>query len=102
MAQELPCYETLYHNSAPESRKGIVFEADVPAYGYSVYRIVYEGPEAAPSLPVIQAEETLLDNGVVRVTFDKEKGCPSSILMDGKELLGGSCGIGVYYDDRGA
>lgn len=102
MAQELPCYETLYHNSAPESRKGIVFEADVPAYGYSVYRIVSEGPEAAPSLPVIQAEETLLDNGLVRVTFDKEKGCPSSIVMDGKELLGGPCGIGVYYDDRGA
>lgn len=102
MAQELPCCETLYDNSAPESRKGLVFEADVPAYGYAVYRIVSEGPEAPPQLPPVEAGETFLDNGLVRVTLDRETGCPSSIVMDGAELLGGPCCISVSYDDRGA
>ena len=102
MAQELPCCETLYDNSAPESRKGLVFEADVPAYGYAVYRVVSEGPEAPPQLPLVKAEETFLDNGLVRVTLDRETGCPSSIVMDGVELLGGPCCVSVSYDDRGA
>ena len=100
--EEIEYCETTYKNYSPESRKGILFEADVPAYGYSIYRVIYEGPEVEEKGQRVCAEEDILDNGIVKILFHPETGCPASVIKDGKELLEQFCAVNVYYDDRGA
>ena len=99
---EIPCCETIYRNGSPDSRKGILFEAHVPAYGYTVYRLVMEGPEQENCLKPVFAGEFCLDNGILKVRFDRESGCPVSIQKEGREFLKERSAIRVYYDDRGA
>lgn len=101
-SKEIPYCETNNGNSSPDSRKGILFEAEVPAYGYTVYRMVMEGPEREESLAPITAGTDCLDNGILCVHFDPEMGCPDSIRKDGRELLESKSAVRVYYDDRGA
>lgn len=99
---ELSYCETDYKNSAPQSRKGILFEAEVPAFGYTVYRIITEEPDNSPKENQIKVKKHWMDNGILTIKFDETKGCPSSIQKDGEELLESSCSFSVYYDDRGA
>lgn len=100
--EEIPFEETMYQNRTPESRKRILFEAEVPAFGYTVYRITAEGAENTGKEKPVYASDTELDNGILKIVFDEKTGCPKSIRKSGRELLEGSCGIHVYYDDRGA
>ena len=99
---EIFCCETQYRNFSPDSRKGILFFAKIPAWGYSVYRVIGEGPNEREQPPCIAATERMLDNGVIRVELDEVTGCPSSLIKNGKELLEGPCSVRVFYDDRGA
>lgn len=100
--KEIPCVESGYRNDAPESRKMILFEAKVPAYGYAVYRMIFEGPDIKMEDEAIRADQTALDNGILKVVFDDRTGAPASIVKNGRELLErGSC-FAVYEDDRGA
>lgn len=100
--EELLYAETNYQNRAPESRKGIVFEAQIPPCGYAIYRVIPEGPDWKNNLENVKASGNVLDNGILRVCFDEKTGCPSSILKNGQELLEKGCSIKVYYDDRGS
>ena len=61
--EEIFCCETGYRNRTPDSRKVILFEAKIPAWGYSVYRVIGEGPNAMEQPPCIRASERMLDNG---------------------------------------
>ena len=100
--EEIFCCETGYRNLTPESRKMILFEARIPAWGYSVYRVIGEGPNEMEQPPCIRATERMLDNGIVKVELDEATGCPSSLMKNGKETLGAPCSVRVFYDDRGA
>lgn len=100
--EEITYCETEYKNLSPENRKGILFEAFVPAYGYTIYRVITEGPDLVTQGKPVQVENHLLDNGILTVRFDETNGCPASIVKDGKELLQSPASITVYYDDRGA
>lgn len=93
---------TEYENYSPENRKGILFQAKVPAYGYSIYRVIAEDCDKKEEAERIKATSNSLENGIVKVLFDKKTGCPSSIKTDGQELLEKPGSIRVYYDDRGA
>lgn len=99
---EIQHCETAYHNRAPESRKGILFEARVPAYGYAVYRMIQEGPNVENTEPAIKASRTELDNGILKVRLDERTGCPSSLQKGDCSLLESPCSVKVFYDDRGA
>lgn len=100
--REIPYCETGYQVSAPESRKGILFEADVPAYGYTLYRTVMEGPEQAPDTNCLVYQDNVMDNGILKVHMNETTGCPDSVKKGGRELLGKEIAIKVFYDDRGA
>ena len=100
--EEIFCCETGYRNRTPDSRKVILFEAKIPAWGYSVYRVIGEGPNAMEQPPCIRASERMLDNGIVKVELDETTGCPASLVRNGRELLEAPCSVRVFYDDRGA
>lgn len=99
---EIPYAVTAYQNWAPDSRRTLLFETKIPAYGYTVCRIIHEGPNQENTMPALRAAKTELDNGILNVTLDEETGCPASIQRDGKELLSASAAVKVFYDDRGA
>lgn len=101
--KEIPYAESEYENYAPESRKHILFEARVPAYGYALYRVITEGPDIDPDAGnCIAATESSMENGMIRVVFDEQTGAPCSISIKGTELLEKSCMFAVYEDDRGS
>ncbi len=100
--KEIACAESSYDNFAPEARKFLLFEAEIPAYGYVIYRVISEGPDLPEEESTLTAQEDLLDNGVIRISFDRTAGAPTSIVKEGRELLTGSGSFAVYYDDRGS
>jgi alpha-mannosidase len=100
--KEIACAESSYDNFAPEARKFLLFEAEIPAYGYVIYRVISEGSDLPEEESTLTAQEDLLDNGVIRVSFDRTAGAPTSIVKEGRELLTGSGSFAVYYDDRGS
>ena len=68
-------------------RKGILFEAEVPAYGYAVYRVLQEGPNIPmPESTMTQARNTI-SNGMVTVVIDETMGAPCSIKKAEKSCL---------------
>lgn len=100
--KEIPYAESGYHNDAPESRKVILFEAKVPAYGYALYRVISEGPDLKLEDEAIHADTETLDNGILRVVLDRRTGAPASIVKEGRELLEKPARFCVYEDDRGS
>lgn len=99
---EIFCCESDYQNTSPEGRKDILFHADIPAYGYSVYRVIGEAPNDESVRQALYASQWELDNGVIRVSLDKQTGCPRSIVKGEKEILSGASAVRVFYDDRGS
>jgi len=82
-------------------RKGLVFQAPVPAFGYRQFRLHKVEPGAAPSSSV-QATEKGLENEHLRVTF-AEDGTISIYDKDaGAEVFRGNAGgaHGVVIDDH--
>ena len=99
---EIPYAETAYRCYAPDARKGILFEAEVPAYGYAVYRVLQEGPNIPmPESTMAQAGNTI-SNGIVTVVIDETTGAPRSVKKGGKELLAAPAAFRVFRDHRGA
>ena len=82
-------------------RKGLVFQAPVPAFGYRQFRLHKIAPSAAPA-PTVQATEKDLENEHLRVTF-AEDGTISMYDKDaGAEVFRGDAGgaRGVVIDDH--
>lgn len=100
--KEIAYAESSYDNFAPESRKILLFEADVPAYGYALYRVISVGPDIPVQEGAVFAQEGVLDNGIVHISFDMSTGVPAFIIKAGTELLTGSGSFSVYKDDRGS
>lgn len=100
--KEIPYAQTQYHFHTPESRKGIIFPAKVPAYGYAVYRVIPEGSEKTEYESTMSVSGMTFGNGIVEFTLDETTGCPASIRVQGKELLKSPASVQVFYDDRGA
>lgn len=100
--REIFCCETQYRNFSPDSRKGILFEAQIPAYGYTVYRVLGEGPDQKAEQDCVRAGVDFLDNGIMQIRLNGKTGCPESIVKNGTELLEAPCSVSVFYDDRGA
>lgn len=101
--KEIPYAESDYENYAVDSRKHILFEAKVPAYGYAAYRVIMEGPDIDPDAgSPMAATESSMENGILSVAFDGQTGAPCSVRKNGCELLEKSCMFAVYEDDRGS
>ncbi|MDO4292526.1 MAG: hypothetical protein Q4C65_04750 [Eubacteriales bacterium] len=99
---EIYACESKYHNSAPESRKTILFEANIPACGFSVYRVLGEAPNDESARDVLTASPEGMDNGVVSLRLDPHTGLPCSVRKGSRELLLSAASVKVFYDDRGA
>ena len=80
-----------------------IFEADVPAYGYSVYYLYHadEGEEKNYSTDLI-ATDCTLENSLVKAVFDKATGAVSSFVLKktGKDFAKGLLGKAVVCDDE--
>jgi alpha-mannosidase len=100
--EEIPYAETLCQSNTRDSRKSILFEAEIPAMGYAVYRVLQEGPSFSTVENKMVAEDMRISNGIITFTLDKKTGCPSSILKNGVEMLESPASFQVFYDDRGA
>lgn len=102
--REIFACESSYQCSAPESRKNILFKAQIPALGYAVYRLISEKPDGDPpeGRIVTDAERMILDNGLLKVKLSEQSGCPEHIIVDGYDALKKPCAVRVFYDDRGA
>lgn len=99
---EIPYAETTYRCYAPDARKGILFEAEIPAYGYAVYRVLQEGPNIAMPECGMTQEGGTLSNGIITVSIDQKTGAPCSVIKDDKELLAAPAAFRVFRDHRGA
>lgn len=68
---------------------------DVPAFGYSLYRIETGGSGASPPGTAI-AQDNVLENEFYRITVDPSHGGISSLVMksSGKELIAAGVGFG--------
>lgn len=100
--EEIPYAESPYPYHGRDTRKGILFEAQIPAFGYSVYRVLQEGPSVNPPDNKMVVKEYQISNGIISLTIDDKTGCPSSIIINGVEMLSEPASFQVFYDDRGA
>lgn len=100
---EIPYAATAYLScERDDARKSILFEAEVPAMGYAVYRILQEGPGFRPGDNPMTVKNTTVSNGIITMTIDEKTGCPSSLQRGGTELLAEPAAIKVFNDDRGS
>ena len=78
-----------------------LFEAEVPALGYTVYRMYNEPIKAVETTPFIITENSI-ENTKLRVTFDNEIGEITSIfdIENNKELLSSPTSITLYNDEK--
>ena len=100
--EEIPYCETPYPYYGRDGRKGILFEAEVPALGYAVYRVLQEGSDFSPVENKMMVSGNVISNGIITLTIDEITGSPSSIIKNGIEILADSASFKVFYDDRGA
>ena len=94
--------ESGYRFFTPESRKGILLQCEIPAYGYAMYRVMCEGSENPTPESTLKAEENRITNGILELQISSETGAPQSIRRNGREVLQEPASIKVFYDDRGA
>jgi alpha-mannosidase len=100
--EEIPYAETPYPVHGRNQRKGILFEAEIPAMGYTVYRVLQEGPSFQLEVNNMVVEGNTISNGIITYKIDETTGCPSSIIKDGVELLSAPVAFKLFNDDRGA
>lgn len=79
-----------------------LFLAEVPPYGYRTFRTFdCEAVQSCWTEPLMKANENTLCNDRITVTFDREKGCISSIRdRNGKKINGNFASKAVVIDDR--
>lgn len=77
----------------------VIFPVDLPAYGYRVYR-AYQGKAAENNFEEVSATESSLENGFLRVEFDKKTGEISRIAdkISGKIITEG--GFSTLFTDE--
>ena len=79
-----------------------IFNADVPAYGYSVYYLYHKenSNETSYTSDLIATDDTL-ENCKVRIVFDKKSGAVSSFITknNGAEYSAGLLGKAIICDD---
>ncbi len=70
----------------------LAFTADVPALGYSVYRMYFYNEKEANNTD-LKAYDNVLENSVINVTFNKEKGELSSLFdkRQGAAIINKDC-----------
>ena len=79
-----------------------IFEAEIPAYGYGVYYLYQQESEAAgPFATDLSCGEEYLENGQVRIEFDRDSGAVSSYVFKdtGTQFADGLLGRAVVCDD---
>ncbi len=78
-----------------------LFEANVPAVGYQVYSFDFSKKENPPQLTGLTASVDSLENGMVRIQFDKKSGAITSYFDKrlNRELLSTPAAIPVALDD---
>ena len=74
--------------------KTAVYFADLKPYTF--HKLSFA--EGAPT-PAVTVKGNVIDNGVLKVTFDPEKGAISSLLYDGKEFCSGQIGNFKVLED---
>lgn len=92
--------QTVRDSKTDGSRKhAVIFEAAVPAFGYTVYRGHSEG--GAPVELPFAATESSVEGPMLRMTFDTESGelCSVYDKRNGRELLNGATEIRLYDDE---
>jgi len=87
-------------------RRRIVFRAQIPPYGYAVYRVVKE-KSALCSTPDMEVEDTnalLLENEFLLARWDKETGLLCALIdkTTGYDALKQAAGPRLYVDERDA
>jgi alpha-mannosidase len=86
-------------------RADIAFVAcDIPALGYSVYRLIpLKSPAAAPSTVEAPQNDRGIENERYRIEFDPASGAMTSLIVKGENwnVLGGPGNIVAREEDRG-
>lgn len=82
-------------------KHGFLINAPVPAFGYRTFWVYATAEHSAKSEKIMYADEYTLQNGTLRVEFDKETGNISSVkdLRNGAECVGKYAGRPVIIDD---
>lgn len=77
-----------------------IFEAELPAFGYRVYRAFLSDPTEEPIAPFVITDHSIA-NGRIRLTFDRESGELQSFydLRNARELLANPTEIALYDDE---
>jgi alpha-mannosidase len=99
---EIPFQEVRTGAAKVEDRRvNAVFEADLPAFGYRLFRFESDNGSAVPEYQGSRASEWSLDNEYVRVEFDPSSGLISSYFdkKSGRELAAGGMASGLVLED---
>ena len=90
--EELPLQKVRASRSNGEDKYDTVFLAKLPAYGYKVFRLHYNAEEQKTWDSPFDCAENSIDNGVLKIKFDKQTGELSSIFdkRSGEELMSGT------------
>lgn len=97
----IPWQRVQSHSAA--SRARLSFNAELPALGYRTFRLVPGKGDASVAAEPLEAGETWLDNGLLRVEVNPQDGTLASLrdLRSGTELLAGAGARGQVLDDPG-
>lgn len=76
-----------------EDKYNVIFDAEVPAYGYAVYRVFIDTAGSQNTEQAVYVTETTLENDRIRVEFDKTTGeiCSFYCKDTGKYITDSSC-----------
>ena len=84
-----------------DRRVNAVFEAELPAFGYRLYRFESDNESEIPVYKGARAVEWSLENELVKVEFDPATGAIRSYYdkESGRELSSGGMGAGLVMED---
>jgi alpha-mannosidase len=97
----VPCQILTTAGVKVKSRVHIVFDAELPSFGYHLYRIDFSGTEGSPIRPGVMVTRNSMENQWVRVTFDTLKGTITSYFdkKAQRELLAAPAAAAVVLKD---
>ena len=87
-------------------RRRFVFEAEIPPYGFAVYRVCKEEPSLASNqeMEILNPDSSCLENRFLRADFDRNTGNLVSLVekQTGYDALQKPACVAVYRDERDA
>lgn len=87
-------------------RRRILFQAEIPSFGFAVYRVVKDIPQYCynNNMEIEDANVKSLENQYLKAVFDLSTGQLSSLIdkETGYDALKGNSSIRVYVDERDA